>query len=66
MFCHHHDEAEVYGSDPVPCPFCGLGAPEEPQPGTANEAPGTRDSNEALRHVLFDVEDRSDELQVHW
>lgn len=65
MFCHHHNEAEVYGSEPVPCPFCGLGAAEEPPIGGEPEALGFDDSNEALRNALFDV-DTGDDLRVHW
>jgi hypothetical protein len=65
MFCHHHDEAEVYGDEPAPCPFCGLGGAREPAVGEEHEAPGFEDSNEALRHALFDTK-TGDDLRVHW
>lgn len=64
MFCHHHNEAEVYGAEPVPCPFCGLGGTDEPLVGIEPETPA-EDSNEALRHALFDTEG-GDDLRVHW
>lgn len=66
MFCHHHDEAEVYGTEPVPCPFCGLGDAEE----TAIDAgpdEGFEDSNQALRHALFDdPSSQGTGSSVHW
>lgn len=66
MFCHHHDEAEVFGADPVPCPFCGYGGTQTPD--ETQSEPGFEDSNDALRHALFDTEPKSDasELNTYW
>lgn len=67
MFCHHHDEAEVYGSEPVPCPFCGYGASDQAE-GEPEEtaALAIDDSNEALRNALFDVETETTTLKGYW
>lgn len=60
MYCLHHDEEALLGSDPVPCPFCGFGA-EEDAPGVNDpiKAFGTEDSSDALRHALTNDEDAS-------
>jgi hypothetical protein len=63
VFCHHHDETEVYGDDPVPCPLCGLGGPQQADDGAAQ--PMFDDSSEALRHAMFDV-DTGEDRRVHW
>lgn len=68
MFCHHHEEAEVYGTEPVPCPFCGLGGPEEAPETQERDPMGFEDSNKALRHAMFDTEAHQNvsRLNVHW
>jgi hypothetical protein len=64
MFCHHRDEAEVYGTEPVPCPLCGMGG-DEPTAEARNEP--DEDANDALRHALFDDPASSgSELTVVW
>lgn len=62
----------MYGSEPVPCPFCGLGGPE--QGSEADEAPeglGFEDSSDALRHALFETDPgtgsgEASELTGYW
>lgn len=62
MFCHRHDEADVYGSEPVPCPLCGLGGAERPE--IEPKTPAFEDSNQALRHALFDAQGGDDRTVV--
>jgi hypothetical protein len=67
MFCHHHDEAEVYGTEPVPCPFCGLGGGQDLAIDAGPDTEDFEDSNEALRHALFEEPSSpSSGPHVHW
>lgn len=54
VYCLHHDEEELVGSEPVPCPLCGFGAEQEPALVEDElEAANVGDSNDALHHALF-------------
>lgn len=54
MYCLHHDEEALLGSDPVPCPLCGFGADQDPASAKDEiEVANMGDSNDALRHALF-------------
>lgn len=73
VYCLHHDEEEMLGSDPVPCPFCGFGADQEAKTGQDElEAFGIEDSNDALKHALLSDErdpshaGRDDGLRGYW
>lgn len=68
MFCHHHDETEVFGAEPVPCPFCGFPGGQARQPEEPDTDHGFQDSNDALRHALLDTEHQrgSSETNTYW
>lgn len=53
VFCHHHDEDDLVGADPAPCPFCGHGAEDEAPVGSDElEALNIEDSSSALQRAL--------------
>lgn len=52
MYCLHHDDEELIGSDPVPCPFCGYGSEETATDSDELEALRFEDSSTALQHAL--------------
>lgn len=53
LYCLHHDDEPLGGSDPVPCPFCGHGAEDQAPVGSDEiEALGIEDSSAALQHAL--------------
>lgn len=60
MYCLHHEDEELVGSDPVPCPFCGYGADQAPVGSDEIEALGIEDSTTALQHAL--TSDESSEI----
>jgi len=68
LYCNHETEADAYGSDPVPCPFCGFGGSNEASPGES-EPNAFEDSTDALRNALFDQpssEGSDDTIGPYW
>lgn len=52
MFCLHHDEADLYGADRVPCPLCGFGAGSD----AIGHALGFEPDAEVALREAFDLE----------
>lgn len=70
VYCLHHEEEDLLGSDPAPCPFCGFGAPEASEGST--DPLELEDSTDALQHALFSENEASErrsspsDLRAYW